>query len=218
MRTSMDSLSYPEPPEVEVAKDTERWLLSEAFNDRLPELASVRAQFERSWKDRFEEICPRRVLKTVPRISKRLHDLAVNYLVVHPAMAYSLSFGKVIVKGAYSTLAKARHANKPMLLRLRFGCDMAVELKRGPDPVNMLRWSHFRQWEPGNPLVRVLNYSIDDDEAWLDFFDERIVRQYLHGAASSIAEQRIYPSPGEYCDTCKVPACLVDAMEAFPIG
>lgn len=208
--------TYTELPELEAAKVTMQWLLSETFNDRLPQLGSVRAVYEQSWARLFGE-CPKPILRNIPRMSKRMHDLAVSYIVMHPAQKYALSFGRHVVRGSYSAILKPRKKQHPLILRLRAGCAMADEFKLGPNTVNMLRWLHFRQFEATYPAVRVLNYSIDSEEAWTDFFDEKIVKKYVQSAASNLSDQRICPSPGEHCKSCQVPSCM-DAMEASPLG
>lgn len=214
----LQDATYPEAPELQAAGDTAQWLLTESFNDRLPELSKVRWHYEKFWEDRFDSDCPKSMLRIVPKICKRLHDLAVDYLVMHPTMKYSLSFGRNIVKGSYATVIKPKQTEHPLIVRLRFGDLQQIESKQGPDTVNMLRWLHFRQVEISHRLVRVLNYSIDTEEAWLDFFDESIIRKYLQTAAANLADKRVYPSPGPRCSTCKAPGCLTDAMEVFPLG
>lgn len=210
--------SYMEPLELQAAKLTANWLLKQSFEDTLPTLGAVRAAFEEMWVRIDGDACPKQVLRLVPKIAKRLHDMAVDYLVLHPVSPYSLSFGRSMVKGAYATLIKAKKTDKPLLLRLRFRCDKGLATKQGPDTVNLLRWLHFRQWEAGLPLVRVLNYSIDDEASWLDFFDERLARNYSNNAASNLAEQRVYPIPGVHCPTCQGQACLSDPAEGKAHG
>lgn len=216
LRISGDGL-FPESQELTVASRTAAWLLKEAFGDRLPTLGDVRSSFEEFWGEELEEPCPRPLLRAVPRIAKRLHDLATDYIVLHPNTPYSLSFGRIAVKGAYSTLVRPKKPEHPVLLRLRCGLRRADARKQGPDAVNMLRWFHFRQWESGRPLVRVLNYAIDDEASWLEFYEEREVRSFLNHAAANLAEQRAYPNPGPHCQGCPSEACM-SAVEDFPNG
>lgn len=207
--------SYREAPELEAAKAAASWLLSEAFNDRLPTLADVRQRIEGEWDKAGGQ---KRALRIVPRIAKRLHDLVADHLVLHPVTPYSLSFGRHAAKGEYAVLIKARKKDQPLLLRLRFGVDRKIANAQGPDAVNICRWLHFRFWEAGLPLVRVLNYAIEEDSAWLEFYEEKVIRQYLNSAADALAEKRSYPIPSrEGCASCKSEACM-SALEAFPIG
>jgi hypothetical protein len=213
---------YREPLELEAAKNTARWLLSAAFKDELYPLVRVREHYESEWvrmsaAEGLSTEEHRRIFSLVPRVARRLHDLATSFLVLHPVVPYSVTFGRSAVIGEYAVVIRPKRSDEPQILRLRMGCDPAVESKRrGPDVINILRWVHFRQWEAHLPRVRVLNYQVDTEDSWTDFFDEKTVRGYLQYVSANLEADRLHPSAGVHCETCKLPVCRMDGMGAFP--
>jgi hypothetical protein len=213
--------SYDEGAELEVAKETAKWLLGLVFQEALPPLCDIRAYYESCWKaaQRSKGVVTgiyKRGLLELPHRAKRLSDLAMTYLVLRPSTVYNQAFGRNSARGEYSVLVRSGHRSEPLILRLRLGCDRGTEIQhRGPDIINMLRWLNFRTWTAELPLVRVLNYSLDKDESWMDYFNERAVQKYLNSIASNIAEKRLYPAPGPHCETCKIPSCVMDAVENY---
>jgi hypothetical protein len=205
--------------DLEAATGALRWLLQCCFDDRLPDLADVRAALETEWKHLVRTGAAAKpeytkALRGIPRVARRLHGLAVDHIVMHPVTSYTLPFGRNQVRGEYAALTKPMRPDEPLILRLRSGVQAKTEQRKGPSPVSLLRWLHFRTWEATLPMARVLNYALDAEESWMEFFDERGVRTYLSNAAANLADRKIYAAPGEHCLACPTQGCA-EVSEVF---
>jgi hypothetical protein len=76
---------------------------------------------------------------------------------------------------------------------------------------------HFRNWEAHLPLVRILNWRIDKDGFWTEFFDETPARRAIENLSQNIATERWFPIAGDHCSGCETQGCK-RLRERFPNG
>lgn len=220
---------YHEAAELEAGKESVQWMLQRAFAGGftagdiptlggMPTLAEMRACYEGKVLQLLGGAGAgrrREGLRGVATAARRMRALTVNFEVLSPVTAYELAFGRNRVRGTYAVVTVPQREHEPLILRLRWGREGHPSARRGPDVVNMLRWAHFRQWEPEYLRACILNYRLDAEESWKEFYQEPVVRGYLNHAAANLADGRWFPNPGEHCDSCQKAACR-EAELALP--
>jgi len=202
----LNGAEVAEAPELKAARAALRTVLYYSWVDpkRAIPLAKVRESVEHNL--RLNAGDGLKNLRMVPRIARRLHDLAAQYTVLQPITNYSLPFGRLVVTGDYAVLHRPRRRNQPFILRLRYQHKRASNPY--PDVLNLTRWLHLRTFEPAMTNVTVLNYAIDVDEQWTESYTSDLVPRVLQSIANNAAEERIFPSAGKHCTDCSTKACM----------
>jgi len=176
---------------------TLKWLMLSVFKGVYPS----RAQVYRELESRGE------ITRSNIRFGRRLMELVERYKIVHPVQPYDLHYGRNVFHGEYATVAHRNSPQYPLIVRLRLKDRNPRHLK-GPDIVSLCRWLHFRTSETSLPLVRILNWPMDHDEFWTEYFDEPASRKQLDSLSQAFHQNYRYPNSGPYCKDCVNPDCF----------
>ena len=145
--------------------------------------------------------------KFVLLATRRMRQLVNTYRVYAPVTPYMLNLGKAAISGEYAVLASRktkRLLRELSVLRLR----EAGALHR-PNLVNHARWLHLRNAESGKLTIRVINFSLFDEDIWREpHFEERQIRAGLMGFVQHVIESPGTPEPGAHCASCLSHGCM----------
>ena len=205
-------IAYSKPLEVRAIEATAAALLLDAFNKQIADAAAVRRMLDDQWKDLREEMTQgqfERFHRHGAGITRRIGELLTRFRIMQPVTVYYLHLGTPTVTGAYAILQRIRRKDEVLVLRLRSKEECHKEYRRRPDVVNQARWLYLRSLEPTIPHVNILNFSLDSEEEWMGTVtDEDAVRRSLTGLTNLALQAPGFPSPGDYCASCRSEGCM----------
>lgn len=180
-----------------VIDNTFGWAVRTCFEHGLPALEQIRKQFDQQCKGKKD---PQLVLMGA-RVSRRISDFILRYEIVQPDIPYVLTYEGVEIEGSYAVVTETNKQDRLMVCRPV--TKIRAEL---PPPSSLAKWLHLRHQEPA-ALVKMLLYDVTNDRSKEFLYQEKYVRSFLSGILTNIAQKRLYPTPGEHCETCPSKSC-----------
>ncbi len=191
------------------AEDLLRWITWEAEERGVPDLQTVRRRADAFFTARYAGEMTLPIGRRLVRVSRRLHDLVSFNAVLHPVTPYQLDLGLVRIEGSLAILtSKTKASQPPRIIRLR---NQTIKHPIIPDIVSVARWL-FGQRESGYPRCVVYNYSLSGETVANQQFTEQVAQRWLTAAAMNWLNARVYPSPGDHCQSCQRPCLTLPQM------